>query len=398
MNSKERHEIRYQRRKAKREKRNEERAARYTQWDNVFGLIPLLRAYKSVATKSRGHAATQIFMANLLVNARTEERKLRAGTWKTRGFNHFTIIERGKKRDIKSVHISEKGIQNTFCNNCLIPILRPHLIYDNGASLKGKGTDFALNRFTKHLQEFTRKHGRNGYIYFYDFSGYFANIPITPLSTEVGKKVMDGRMREMFNTFVNAFGEIGLGLGSQVSQISAVFYPNGIDHLIKDRCGMRYYGRYMDDGYIICHDLKRLKKVVTLFEKECDRSGIILNKKKCQFIKLTKNFVFLKTRFFITNTGKVAKRINRQTSRKERQRLKAYRRFYDMGIMTYEEIYMNFHSWLLSLKRGRSFNVKLNAIKYFNGLFPEFPPYRPPKKKNRRTKQLCYIAKLAQGG
>lgn len=390
MTSKERHELRYQRRKAKRRKIEIERANKYTQWSNTFGLASLIDGYRSCAKASSKRTTTQTWMSNLITNARKEQNKLANGTWKSRGFNNFEIKERGKWRMIQSVHISEKGIQNSLCNNSLIPILRPHLIYDNGASLRGKGTDFALNRFTQHLRDHYRKHGRKGAIYFYDFSGYFSNIQTALLVENVTHKVIDESIMKMFRQFVYAFGESGLGLGSQVSQISAVFYPNQIDHFIKDQLGIHGYARYMDDGYIIHEDVDRLKEIVRMFEQKCDEFGIILNRKKCHIIKLTKQFVFLKTRFFITESGRVVRRIGRTAIKKERHRLRKFRKFMNMGLMSFEEIYHNFHSWLLSQKRGKSFHIWANMIRYFNQLFGT--KYKPIKIKCRRHNVLAYVS------
>lgn len=393
MNSIERHEARYQRRKAKREQKRIERANEYTEWDNVFGLSALIDGYKSSAKASRTRTPTQTWMANLVTNSRKIEKELAEEKWKSRGFNNFKIKERGKWRDIQSVHISEKGIQNSLCNNCLIPAIRPHLIYDNGASLKGKGTDFQLNRFTRHLEDHYRKYGREGGIFFYDFSSYFANILNAPLKDEVWKVILKERIFKAYSMFVDAFGKKGLGLGSQISQISAVFYANKIDHLFKDSLGIHGYGRYMDDGYVICHDINYLKELEKVFYEKCAELGIVPNKKKCRIIKLHRQFVFLKTRFFITENGKVVRRINRQSPRKERQRLKAFKKFYDMGLMDFKQIYLNFHSWLLSLDRWRSFHVKLNAIRYFNQLFGV--RYHPMKIVTKKQKVLAYIARIA---
>ena len=356
----------------------------------------MVEGYKSSAKASRKRPATQRWMSDLSANARKEQIKLKNGTWKSRGFNNFTIKERGKWRNIQSVHISEKGIQNSLCNNCLIPLIRPHLIYDNGASLKGKGTAFALNEFEKHLREHYRKYGRAGGIYFYDFSGYFSNINHAPLTDMVWKAVLNSAIMKIYKMFIDAFGGIGLGLGSQVSQISAVFYPNSLDHMIKDGFGIRGNARYMDDGYIIHHDLTVLKKISLVFEEKCAEMGIVMNKKKCHIVRFCRSFIFLKTRFFVTGSGKVVRRPPRAAARKERDRLRAFRRFYDMGVMTFEEIYLNFHSWLLSLNNGRTFNVKLNAIVFFDNLFHEFPNYKPLKTKTRRQKVLSYISRRAE--
>lgn len=176
MNSKERHEARYQRRKAKREHKILSRALQYTRWNDIYGTLALVNGYRKVSKASKDKTSTQMWMANLILNARRESRKLAKGIWKSRGYHKFKIKERGKWRDIQSAHISEKGIQNSFVNNCYVPIIEPHLIYDNGASLKNKGTDFSIKRFTKHLRDHVKKYGRNGYIFFFDFKSYFTTI------------------------------------------------------------------------------------------------------------------------------------------------------------------------------------------------------------------------------
>ena len=395
MTSEERHEARYQRRRAKRLARDRRRAEEYTRWEDSFGFTPLIAGYKNVARASRKRATTQAWMGNLCANTRKIQKRLENGTWKSMGFNAFRLKERGKWRDILSVHISEKGIQNSFSNNCLIPILRPHLIYDNGASLTGKGTEFALKRFEKHLRDHVRKHGLRGGIYFFDFSGFFASVPTAPLVRRVSEKVMRRAFIALYEALVYAFGDVGLGLGSQVSQISAVFYPDPADHLVKDKYGIHGYGRYMDDGYIICDDLDRLKAVASAFEQKCESLGLKMNRKKCQIIKISKPFAFLKQRFRITATGKIVRKPARQTAKKERKRLHAFRRFYDAGLMPYRTVWLNFHSWIMSLHQKNNFRMQVGAIQYFHGLFPEHPPYSPNKIKTHKQKRVAFAARNA---
>ena len=279
MNSKERHEARYQRRKAKREHKLLSRALQHTKWNDVYGTLALVDGYRKVSKASKDKTSTQIWMANLTVNARKESMKLSKGIWKSPGYHRFMIKERGKWRDIQSAHISEKGIQNSFVNNCYIPVISPHLIYDNGASLKNKGTDFSIKRFTKYLRDHVRKHGRSGYIFFFDFKSYFTTIDQDKIIALSKPLIWDKRILKTYETFTRAFGPSGLGLGSPVSQISALLYPNSADHLVKDHFGVKGYGRHMDDGYIICESLSELQIVAREFKKECGKLGIVMNPK-----------------------------------------------------------------------------------------------------------------------
>jgi len=46
----------------------------------------------------------------------------------------------------------------------------------------------------------------------------------------------------------------GLCLGNEISQVAALLMTSSIDHYIKDKCKVKYYIRYMDDGIIIHQD------------------------------------------------------------------------------------------------------------------------------------------------
>ena len=388
MTSEERKAARRQRRETKRRAKNFDRAEEFTAWEDVFGFDALYSAYRRCSSGTRWKSSVQAYEGNLAINTRKTEVELKGGTWKSRGFTNFVIFERGKLRHIQSVHISERCIQRSFCDNCLIPILKPHLIYDNGASLKGKGTDFALDRMQSHLSDYFRKHGSEGYIYQFDFSQYFANIDIGTLIDSVDPFLMDADVINVYEKLVRAFGEVGLGLGSQVSQISAIFYPNPIDHLIKDQLGVKHYGRYMDDGYILCPDKARLEEIVHRFEGACARLGIQLNQKKCHISKISRPFTFLKTRFHLLSSGKIVRKINKATARKERQRLKAFGH-----ILPKSEIEANFYAWLMQQTRGNSFKTRVRVTEHYIELYGV--PVHIKRPRTRKQKVAAYIIRKA---
>lgn len=136
-------------------------------------------------------------------------------------------------RHIKSVNIRERVVQRCFCDNYLIPLLTKNLIYDNGASLKDKGITFSLNRLIYHLKKYYKKHQNNeGWIVLYDFSNYFGNINHNKLYAIVDPLMLDNKCLKLYHHLIDVFGEVGLGLGSQVSQISAIIFPNQIDQIL----------------------------------------------------------------------------------------------------------------------------------------------------------------------
>ncbi len=74
-------------------------------------------------------------------------------------------------------------------------------------------------------------------------------------------------------------GEVGLGLGSQISQIMELLVLNGLDHFIKERLHIKYYIRYMDDFILIHPDKDYLKYCLTEINKKIIELGLELNKK-----------------------------------------------------------------------------------------------------------------------
>lgn len=68
----------------------------------------------------------------------------------------------------------------------------------------------------------------------------------------------------------NFDGDKGLGPGSQAVQVFALDTLDSMDHFIKEVLGIKYYGRYMDDAYLIHESkdyLKQLQGNIGLFSK-----------------------------------------------------------------------------------------------------------------------------------
>ena len=156
MNSKERHEARYQRRKAAREEKRRARLGEYDNFDNLLDANNLIGAFKCSQKGVSWKSSVQRYEMNLLQQTNDSKKKLAAGEPVAQGFIEFDLRERGKMRHIKSVHIKERCIQRVLCDHALVPVLSNSLIYDNGASLENKGIHFSLDRLDKHLHWYYR--------------------------------------------------------------------------------------------------------------------------------------------------------------------------------------------------------------------------------------------------
>lgn len=158
-----------------------------------------------------------------------------------------------------------------------------------------------------------------------------------------------------YNSIIKCFGDKGLGLGSQVSQIAAIALPNRIDHYIKDVLGMKAYERYMDDGLIVHRSKAKLRECLGHLKRLCAELGIKLNEKKTQIVKLTRGFTFLKVRFRFGKNGAIVRRACNKGIKHMRDKLKIFRRWVDSGRMTLEDVNTSLTSWRGHMKKFHSY-------------------------------------------
>lgn len=367
-----------------------------------------LDAFNKCKKGSIWKESVQRYEMNLLKNIDQQITAVQNSTYEQKPFNEFTLNERGKTRKIKAIHIEDRVVLRNLCDNILAPGIKKYLIYDNGASIKGKGIHFTRQRFETHLHKYYRKHGSNeGYILLMDFTKFFDNIQHSKLINEYGKRLHDKDLIEFLAQIINAFHidvsymddneykyclnsvynaleyakinkslltgkkymDKSVGIGSQISQISGLLYPTRIDNYCKIVKGLKYYGRYMDDTYVIHESKEYLKQLLKEITEICNEYGIFINQKKTQIVKLTKTFTFLKVRYNLTETGKVIRRINKDSVTRERRKLKKFRKMLDENRITYKEIQEQYNSWRGNLKYYSAHNVMKNMDRLFNELF-----------------------------
>jgi len=372
MTSEERREARYQRRVAG---RAEQRNKKLSQFDD-FGLIAnvdnLNTAFNNSMKGVRWKYSVQKYYANALRNILDTVKQLLAGKNIHHGFVEFYLHERGKVRHIKSIHISERVVQKCLCDEVLVPILTNGLIYDNGASMKGKGVHFALRRFVTHLTKFYRHHRTNkGYILAIDFSKFFDSVDHELLLNMFEKEIKDKRVLELARNFISVFGDgKSLGLGSQVSQISAIYFPNRLDHFIKEKLGIKYYGRYMDDLYLIHESKEYLKYCLEEIRKICDQLKLTVNMKKTHIEKLEQGIEFLKGKYKLLPSGKVLRLPGKASTKRMRRKLVKFRSLINSGRMDYKDLRTAYQSWRGNyMRRFQAYHRIRYMDKLYNDLF-----------------------------
>jgi hypothetical protein len=168
-------------------------------------------------------------------------------------------------------------------------VLSRPLISDNGASIKGKDVHFAPRRLICYLSRYCRLNRTNeGYALLIEFSKFFDNIGRETLFGLIGRRIKDTRIHALARHFVSAFGAgKSLGLGIRVSQISTVFYPDRLDHYIKEKLRIKYCGRYMDDLYLMHERGECLQECLKTIMELCAKLKLTVNTNKTRVVKLS---------------------------------------------------------------------------------------------------------------
>lgn len=388
MTSEERHEARYQRRKAKRNAKKKALAEKYS-LEKVASIDSLLAAEKEARKGVRWKASVQRYHMKLMVNVYKTHKELMNGGDPRRGFYHFDIYERGKPRHIMSVKFYERVVQKSLCTNALYPILTRPLMYDNGASQKGKGTHFALRRLQVHLMRHVHRFGRDGGILLIDYSDFFGNASHEVIKDMFHKYLTDERLYNLAWMFVDAFGEKGLGLGSEVSQAVAVSMTEPIDRYVKQELHIKGAARYMDDSYLIHQEINYLKYCLDVMTELCKEYGIIINKKKTHIRDLKHGFTYLKTRFYITESGHIVKKPCHDSIVRERRKLKRQARLVKTGEMTIEQVSTSYQSWRGSMVHRDAHET----IRGMDMLFSELYGINPMKARKTKWKEQEMISR-----
>ena len=207
----------------------------------------------------------------------------------------------------------------------------------------------------------------------FDFKDYFGSAQHWTVKSELARRVHDPKTRKLANDFLENFGPVGYGLGSQISQNAALMLPNKLDHTIKEELQIKGYGRYMDDGYLIHEDIHYLEYCLERIKEVCAELGITLNLRKTKIRPITRGIVFLKTKFILTETGRVLRKMSRASMRAMKRKLFKFRKWYEAGEFSLEDIRTAYDSFKGHMRRGDSFKAVARIDLFFKHLFGFHP-------------------------
>lgn len=383
--------------KAKKLQKKQEQATEYGDFDKVITQQNLLKSLNKRLRGTSWKGSVQAYVSHFIVKNNRAKKTVCAGKIPASfTVRSMVLSERGKRRNIQMVDIESRVIQGCFCDNSLLPILQPTLIYDNPASIKGKGVGKARERLACHLQREIRESGCEFWVLVFDFKSFFDSIRHALCLSVMRSELFDDRLRAFIMRIVIMYKEsvlrfvpdkmqrarlaaslknmegVGITLGSQISQVMALVTLNALDHALKEVCRLHRYIRYMDDGFIAHRSKETLWRAAEMIKEISARLGLNLNMKKTRIVKATRGFTFLKIRYVVTQTGHVIKKIAKSSVVRMRRKLKKFRHLVDAGKMTLDDVFAAFKSWLGYMKCAKTRRARKHMIARYRALFGNY--------------------------
>ncbi|OPZ97480.1 MAG: Reverse transcriptase (RNA-dependent DNA polymerase) [Bacteroidetes bacterium ADurb.Bin416] len=299
-------------------------------------LTDVFRAYYDARKHKRNTLNQLRFEMNLEENLVELYRDILEGRYRV-GRSVCFIVNKPVKREIFAADFRDRVVHHLLYNY-LSPVFEPVFIDDSYACRKGLGTLKGIERLEHHIRSCTKNFTLPAYVLKLDIQGYFMSINRNSLyciierylvrhasrfdasvSTKGGfnlQLVLYLTREVVFNDptcgclvrgsrsdwnglppskslFHSATG-CGLPIGNLTSQLFSNIYLNELDRFIKRTLGVKHYGRYVDDFFLVHPDkwfLLNAEEQIRAFLR--DRLDLTLHPKKVYLQETTKGVAYL---------------------------------------------------------------------------------------------------------
>lgn len=258
--------------------------------------------------------------------------------------------------------MEDKIVQHAICDNYVYEALTKPLIKETAACIRRRGSLYAMNLMKENLHAFWRKYKCRPYVLKCDIHSYFDSIPHDRLRRLICRYIEDLDVQHIVLRFVD-LKDKGLPLGLQQSQLLANLYLSEMDHKIKEQFHCQYYGRYMDDFYIMSNSYSELVELWNWIDDYVKSIGLELNPKTAI---ITGDIDFLGFSFRLTVTGKVVVRMQKSKKQTQKHRLRLITRQIASGKITAEQAAASYTGWRVHASHGNCRNLLIAMDKYFS--------------------------------
>lgn len=302
-------------------------------------LIDLYIAYEDAARHKHKMSYVQKFEKHLNQNIEALCDELLERRYEAQP-SHCFIIEYPKKREVFAAMFKDRIVHHLYFNYTH-EIFERTFIADSYSCIKGRGTHYGINRLAQHIRQESDNWQRQCYAMNLDIRGYFMHINrnrLLEISVETLKRMAthkvsvhssetwadvrdidfllwlteqivmldpktscvivgdksdwDGldRNKSLFWTDEGC----GLPIGNLTSQLFSNVYLNEFDQFMKRELHCKYYGRYVDDSFVVSCDRQWMLSLVPRIDEFLQsRLGLKLHRGKTHVVDVRNGIEFL---------------------------------------------------------------------------------------------------------
>ena len=204
-------------------------------------------------------------------------------------------------------------------------------IFDSYSCRVGKGTELGIQRLVRATRKASLGYTRRAYVIKLDIQGYFMSLPRKELFERAvwGLSLQFPDGGEVFRTLKFLWKEIifddptkgvrrrgsaeewaelpptkslftqppgrGIVIGNLTSQLLSNIYLDLLDRFVKFHLGYKYYGRYVDDFFIVVplEKYAQAKRDVAVIERFLLSIGLVLHPRKRHYYEINQGVPFL---------------------------------------------------------------------------------------------------------
>ena len=331
-----------------------------TDFQKIIDFDNMYKAYRKSKSGKGFKKSSARFGVMALDGITTLIEQLKNKTYKVSEYTEFKVYE-PKERIIKTTSFKDKVVQHSLCDNVILPRLQNIFIQDNCAGQKGKGTLFGLDRLAEQMREFYKRYGFSGYILKCDISKFFYNISHEQLKDIVEYWFgYDQDVCWLINLFINSTDGKGIPLGNQINQGLALLYLDGMDKLIKCELGIEYYGRYMDDFYLIHSDKEYLKHCLKVISEYLKTLDLTLNG-KTQIFPFKNGVNYLGFHTYVADSGRIVRKLKNENKRNAVKKYLKMAKLVANGKLSKDKFDASYNAWKNHISHGNCYMIGKNT-------------------------------------
>lgn len=280
-----------------------------------------LRANKESSKGKRFRPEVMAFNNDLCANLLSLEADFLSGEYES-GLYKERYVRIPQTRLIQVSQFRDRVAQQAIYGE-LCPILEKHYIYHSYACRKGKGAVEAAKNLQRWLRQISRKPDAKSWVCGkIDVAKFFYRLDHDVIMELYGKYIEDPLLLKIIGNIIRcrhtAFGlpegktcmevakedrlfEVGVPIGSLMSQTTANLVMNEVDQYAKHVLHIRYYTRYMDDIIILAPDKATLHGWMEAIRKFMEAELRLKCNRKTQVIPMSHGIPFVGKRIWATH-------------------------------------------------------------------------------------------------